>query len=95
MHKTISELSRQLNLSEDVVLKVYKAYWSFIRASITKLPLSEDLDEQEFSKLKTNFNIPNLGKLYCNYNRYIGVRKRSKFLKEKKYAKYKGNQTNG
>lgn len=91
MHDIINKLSRQLNLSEDVVLKVYKAYWAFIRASITKLPLTEDLDKQEFSKLKTNFNIPNLGKLYCNYDRYIGVKKRSKFLKEKKYAKHKGN----
>jgi hypothetical protein len=59
-----------LKIPRKEILDAYKAYWKFIRNTIEKLPLKEDLDEIEFSKLRTNFNIPKLGKLHCTYPRY-------------------------
>lgn len=94
MQQTINRLSRDLNLPVDVVVKTYKAYWLFIRQTIESFPLKEDLSEAEFNKLRTNFNIPNLGKLVCTYDRYIGVKKRQKVI-QKKHAEYKENKTNG
>lgn len=88
MQQTIDRLSRELNLPADVVMKVYKAYWMFIKHTIEELPLKEDMDEKTFSKLRTNFNIPNLGKLVCTYERYIGVKKKYKITKEG-HVKYK------
>lgn len=88
MEETITRLSRELNLPPDVVLKAYKAYWLFIRRKIESLPLKEDIDEETLNKLRPNFNIPNLGKLTCTYERYIGVKKRNKIIKERN-AKYK------
>ena len=41
-----------------------------------------DLNEEDFSKLKTNFNIPSLGKLTCTYERMLGVKKRFNFIKQ-------------
>ena len=82
MQETISRLSRELGLSEETITKTYRAYWQFIRQTISDLPLKENLTEGEFSRLQTNFNIPNLGKLACTYNRWLGVRSRSEKLKE-------------
>lgn len=80
MKETINRLSRELGLSESTVTKTYKAYWQFIRETITDLPLKEEMTEEEFSRLQTNFNIPNLGKLACHYQRWQGVKKRCKRL---------------
>ena len=93
MQWTINKLSRELNLSTDVVVNTYKAYWLYIRQTIESFPLKENLSKSELQSIRTNFNIPNLGKLVCTYDRYLGVKKRQKVIKEK-YAKYKENKTN-
>ena len=72
----IGEVSKEIGLPEEVVDNVYKAYWYFIKQSIESLPLKEDISEEEFSKLRTNFNIPSLGKLSCTFDRMLGVKKR-------------------
>ena len=73
MKETINKLSGELHLPSNVVEKAYKAYWMFIRTTAEQIPLKEDMDEETFNKLRPNFNIPNLGKLACTYNRYIGL----------------------
>lgn len=69
------KVARQLGLPYQLVEKTYKAYWRFIKDTIESLPLKEELTEEQFNKLKTNFNIPSLGKLNCTYERYKGVKK--------------------
>ena len=81
MKDTIKKVSEDLGISKHVVESAYKSFWEYIRNSIQELPLKEDLTEEEFNKLKTNFNIPSLGKLYCNYSRYDGIRNRFKYIK--------------
>lgn len=88
MEETITRLSRELNLSPSVIEKAYKAYWMFVKQKIEKLPLREDMDEQTFNRLRPNFNIPNLGKLACTYERYLGLKKRIKTI-EDRHAKHK------
>lgn len=72
----ISKVSEDLNLPRELVENVYKAYWIFIRDTIEKLPLKTELTQDEYVNLRTNINIPSLGKLHCTYNRYIGIRNR-------------------
>ena len=79
--EVIGEVARELRLPEEVVDKGYKAYWYFIKQSIESLPLKEDISEEEFSKLRTNFNIPSLGKLSCTFDRMLGVKKRFEYIK--------------
>lgn len=92
MKKTLSKLSKELRLPEEVIIKAYKAYWMFIKEKIKSLPLKEDIDEETFNAYKVNFNIPNLGKLACTYNRYVGMKKRKEIkdkIKKEKNAEYK------
>ena len=70
----VTQVSKELNLPFRVVDKVYKSYWKSIRDTIQELPLKDDISEEEFQKLRTNFNIPSLGKLTCTYDRVKGVK---------------------
>ena len=79
MLKEVKEVADELNLSPSLVSKVYNSFWLFVRKSIIDLPLKEDLTKEEFDKLRTNFNIPNIGKLYCNYNRWKSIKQRQRY----------------
>lgn len=79
-NEIIIRVSQETGLPGKVVDKVFKAYWFFIRTSIQALPLKELLSEEEFSKLKTNFNIPSLGKLTCTYEDYSKLKKRYEYI---------------
>lgn len=87
----IKKVAQDTCIPEDIVNKTYKSYWLYIRNTISKLPLKDDMDEEEFNKLRTNFNIPSLGKLTCNYQRYLGVKKRFAHISKlrEKYEKNK------
>lgn len=78
----VGKVSRELNLPREVVDKTYKAYWLFIRHHIQSLPLKENLNEKDFAKLRTNFNISSLGKLNCTYDRMLSMKKRYKLIKQ-------------
>lgn len=76
----VEKVSKELKLPEELIDKTYRAYWTFIKDSIKELPLKDNLSKEEFSKLKCNFNIPSLGKLCVTYDRYIGIKKRFKYI---------------
>lgn len=73
-----------LGIDKSDVKDIYEHYWKFIRETIESLPLKENLSEEDFKELRTNFNIPSLGKLSCTYPRYLRVKKREE-LKRKRY----------
>lgn len=80
--EAVTQVSKELNLPLRVVDKTYKSYWKFIRDTIQTLPLKEDLSEEDFNKLRTNFNIPSLGKLSCTFDRSKRVKERYKYIKK-------------
>ena len=83
MNKDIlNNVSRTLGISPDVIEKVYKAYWLYSKTTIEALPLKDNLNEEEFLKLRTNFNIPSLGKLYVTWNRFVRCKKRYELIKK-------------
>ena len=71
----VKEVASSTGIPEKIVDKTYKAYWRAIKEYITSLPLKEQLSEEEFSKLRPNVNIPSIGKLYVNPDRYQKSRK--------------------
>lgn len=78
----ISAVSKELDIPREVVDLAYKSYWKFIKQTIQELPLKEDINEEGFSKLRTNFNVPSLGKMVCTYDRMMGVKKRYNYIKK-------------
>ena len=77
----IGKVSQETDIPLEVVDTAYKSYWKFIKQTIQSLPLKDDISEEEFAKLRTNFNIPSLGKLTCTFDRMMGVKKRFKYIK--------------
>lgn len=86
----LGKVAQEINLPVDVVEKTYKAYWQYIKNTIEALPLKEDITEEEFLRLKTNFNIPSLGKLSCTLDKYNRVKRRFNYIKQLK----NGNEDN-
>lgn len=80
-NSAVTQISKELNLPSGVVDKAFKSYWRFIRDTIQKLPLKDDMSEEEFQQLRTNFNIPSLGKLSCTYDRVKRVKQRYNYIK--------------
>lgn len=84
-YKPIFEkVSQETGIPEEVVSLAYRTFWKFVRNTIANLPLKEDLTEEEFNGLRTCFNVPSLGKLVCTYDRYLGMKKRFKYLNDLK-----------
>lgn len=59
----IARIAEEADLSVEVVEKVYKAYWRYLRTQIEKIDFSEDKPH------KYSFNIPSIGKLYTDENK--------------------------
>lgn len=85
----LKKVSQEMDIPLDVVKRAYESYWVFIREQISNLPLKSDLSEEEFSRLRTNFNIPSLGKLSCTYERLLKVKKSFQIIKQKIECKKK------
>lgn len=80
----IGKVSKELNLPDEVVDKTYKSFWICIRQNIQALPLKNINSEEDFNTLRTNFNIPSLGKLNCTYSKMVGVKNKFKYIKQLK-----------
>ena len=78
----IDYVANKLELPREVVKGAYESYWKYIRCTISELPLKDDLSEEEFNKLRTNFNVPSLGKLAVTWDRYKAIKDRYKHAKK-------------
>lgn len=86
-YEIISKVSQETGIPVKVVDLAYKSYWKFIKQEIQALPLKGDISEEEFNSLRTNFNIPSLGKFYLTWDRVQGCKKRSEIIKKRKNEK--------
>jgi hypothetical protein len=80
----VAKVALELNLPPKYVWEVYKAYWSFIRHSLSELPLKDISSEEEFNKFQTNINIPSLGKFYLDWKRLKNKKEENENFKNKK-----------
>ena len=82
----IKKVANELDFPEEVVKRVYASSWEFIKNHISELHLKEDLTEEQFKVLRTNFNLPSLGKLYVTYDDYKRIKEKYENYKQlKKY----------
>ncbi len=71
----IAELAKEYNLSEAEIEAIILSPFAFIRDKTKNLDLAKDLNQREFEALKTNFNIPCIGKLHASYFLYKRINK--------------------
>lgn len=79
----IHKIGLEFNLRDDHVRKIISSPYKFTREKITALDIKEDLTEEEFNELKTNFRYPYIGKLYTNFKICEKIKKQKYNLKEK------------
>ena len=84
IREVVKKVSKELDISEILVLSAYKSFWTFIKTTIEELPLKEELTDEQFENLKVNFNLPSLGKLYTTNDKV-------KYLKNK-FNKHKNEE---
>lgn len=79
----LTKVSKDLNLPFEVVREAYFSFWNFIRFKMREIPFKEYLTEEEFSKYRTSFNVPSLGKFNCSYQRMLNVKKVKQYRRKK------------
>ena len=84
------QVAKELNISPALSQLIYKSYWKFIRSSISDLEL-DNITEEDFKKLTTNFNIPYIGKLYTSYDKIQKYNRRIKYLENVKVKRDKAD----
>lgn len=84
--EAIKQVSTELGLPPKVVKEAYESLWTFIRNNIKALPLKEDLSKEEFDKLRTNFNVPSIGKMSVTWERYLGKKKQWELLNSMRHV---------
>lgn len=61
----INKLAKKYGLTEEQVIDIVESPYGFTEETINNLKL-DDITEEEFSQLKTNFIYKYIGKLYIN-----------------------------
>ena len=66
----IEKISEEMSIPKEVVIKVIESQYEFIRKKTKELHFDPNLTREEFDAMKTNFNIPCIGKLYASFYMY-------------------------
>lgn len=72
------ELSEKYDIDLAIIKKIISSPYDFIQKKTKELNFIDDLTREEFDKMKKNFNIPGLGKLYASYYLYNEIQKKKK-----------------
>jgi hypothetical protein len=72
------ELAEKHGISLDEMKKIISSPYELIQIKTRELVFKDDLSKEEFNRLKTNFNIPSLGKLFASNYLYNEIQKKKK-----------------
>lgn len=72
------EIAEKYNIDIDAVKLIILSQYEFIKEKTRDLNFEEGFTKEEFLKLKTNFNIPSIGKLYASYFMYRKINENKK-----------------
>ena len=72
MKNLYKKTAEHLDLPVEVVKAAYESFYDFIRNTIKNLPLKDY--NTDVSELRSSFNIPSIGKLYCNEKKVEKIR---------------------
>lgn len=81
----IHKLGLKYNLRDEEIKKIVQSPYKFTRQVISELDIKQDITEEEFNKLNTNFIYMYLGKLYTSFEIFNKFRN----LKQKRWENKK------
>lgn len=77
----MQELADEYNLTLEEIEAIYESQWDFMAETIEDIDFNT-VTPEEFKNLKTNFNIPAIGKFYTTFNKVKNVREKSREVRE-------------
>tara|TARA_R110000824_G_scaffold376614_1_gene567747 strand:- start:574 stop:840 length:267 start_codon:yes stop_codon:yes gene_type:complete len=77
-HEKIKELASKHNLPMEMIEGIVMAPYEFIQEESKRIEFKDGMTRSEFDELKTNFNIPSLGKLYASHFMYKEIQNKKK-----------------
>jgi hypothetical protein len=78
----IHSIGLKYNLRDEEVQKIINSPYQFTRETITELDIPDNITEEEFAALDTNFIYPHIGKFYTKWNLVNRNNKRKEGLTE-------------
>ena len=69
--------------------EAYNLFWKFVKEKIEEVPLDNNLSEEEFRKYKTSVILPEIGRMACTYEKYVGINKTKERLSKYKNGRKK------
>jgi hypothetical protein len=70
------ELSEKHKIEIELIEKIISSPYEFIQKTTRNLVFKDNLTKEEFEKMKTNFNIPSLCKLFASKYLYDQIQKK-------------------
>ena len=74
----IKELAEKYNIDYEIIKKIVSSPYDFIQKKTREIEFEDGLSREEFDKMKTNFNLPGIGKLYASFFLYEEIQKKKK-----------------
>lgn len=72
------EIAEKYGLTLEEVKKIIASPYSFIQKKSKETKFKDDMSREEFDKMKKNFNIPAIGKLYASHFLYKEIQIKKK-----------------
>lgn len=74
----LKELANKYGLTVSEARDIVRSQFEYVRVVSNALTIEDNLTREEFSKLKTNFTFPALGKLYASHFLYNKIQENKK-----------------
>lgn len=82
IQRILNEAEEKFGLTQSQLEDICDSWPTFIRSKIVELDFDDIQTDEEFEELKTNFNLPYIGKLHTNFKNLEYKRKQAKIRRE-------------
>ena len=72
------ELAEKYDMDLDLMKKIIASPYEFVQKKTRELDFKDGITKEEFDKMKTDFNIPALGKIFASNYLYNELQKKKK-----------------
>ena len=79
------QVAEEFNIPVQAARLCFQSYMIYIREKMKEFDIyRDDIQESDFDNARLCFSLPQIGKIYCSYDRYLKVKKMYEIGKLKK-----------